>query len=73
MNLKNLGNDYAAELGDMLDKAPKSVIAAVAVSMLTQGGDYIDEARARFLEEWRILHQNGIVPQKPPKQKEKSQ
>lgn len=57
----------------VLDDAPKAVIAAVAVSLLERlnGGEYalldpigIQDA---FLEEWWVLHSNGIVPQKPPK------
>ncbi len=60
-------NEYAAELGlDLFDKCPKSVFAAIAVSALTLGGDYLDEARIRVLKEWWVLHHNGIVPQKPP-------
>ena len=45
---------------------PKAVFAAIAVSSLTQGGDFLEEATARLAEEWWILYENGIVPQKPP-------
>lgn len=58
-------NNYALTLGDLYARTPKAVFAAIAVSALTSGGDYISEARARLLEEWKILHDNGIVPQKP--------
>lgn len=58
-------NSYAESLGDLYDKVPKSVLAAIAVSALTVGGDYLDEARARLLAEWKALHENKIVPQKP--------
>ena len=68
MHLKNLTNGYMDALGhDLFDKTPKSVFAAVAVSMLTTGGDYLEQAREAFLHEWEILHLNGIVQQKPPK------
>ena len=65
-----IGNEYASELGDLYARTPKAVLAAVAVSVLTRGGDDLDDpdaARARLLDEWRILHLNGIVPQAPPK------
>lgn len=58
-------NSYALTLGDLYARTPKAVFAAIAVSALTSGGDCISEARARLLEEWKILYDNGIVPQKP--------
>ena len=67
MNLNNLTNDYAAELGALFDNCPKAVFAAIAVSALTCGGDQLGEAKARVLEEWEVLHRNGIVPQMPSK------
>lgn len=60
-------NEYVGTLGTLYSKTPKAVFAAIAVSTLTCGGDELDKARARLLEEWRILHQAGIVPQAPPK------
>ncbi len=67
MHSGNKQNGYAAELGDLFDLAPKAVIAAIAVSALTIGGDRLEIARKRFAEEWQILFDNGIVPQAPPK------
>jgi hypothetical protein len=67
MHLKNLNNDYARELGALFDEMPKSVIAAIAVSALTMGGDYLDEAAIRAAREWQVLHDAGIVQQKPSK------
>lgn len=64
---KNLTNDYQIELGDLFEEMPKSVIAAIAVSALTLGGDYLDEAAVRAADEWQVLFDNGIVPQKPGK------
>lgn len=61
-----LSNVYAVELQDVYNAAPKAVLGAIAVSFATQGGDLLDEARARVLEEWWILHNAGIVPQRPP-------
>lgn len=66
-HLKNLQNDYAKELGELFDEMPKSVIAAIAVSALSYGGDRLGEARKLAAHEWRILHLNGIVQQRPGK------
>lgn len=65
MNLKNKRNLYADQLGDIFDECPKAVLAAIAVSFATTGGDFLSEARERIAEEWHILHQAGIVPQAP--------
>ena len=62
-----LGNGYAAELGDLYNIAPKAVLAAIAVSFGTSGGDRLHEARDVVLAEWIALHRAGIVPQMPPK------
>lgn len=67
MHMKNKTNEYANALGDILDKAPKTVLAAIAVSALTTGGDEIQYARIRVLNEWQVLYDNGIVSQKPPR------
>lgn len=62
-----LGNEYADSLGIwFFMDCPKAVFAAIAVSVLTVGGDYLNEAQARILKEWDILYQNGIVPQPVP-------
>lgn len=60
-----LGNEYAAELGALYQAAPKAVLAAIAVSFATTGGDYIERAHAAVLREWWALYRAGIVPQKP--------
>lgn len=65
-NVSKLRNQYDAELGDLYAKTPKAVLAAIAVSGLTCGGDRIEEARARVLFEWWALYENRIVPQRPP-------
>ena len=54
-NLKNTQNEYARATGDLCDNTPKSVVAAIAVSALTVGGDHLDEARERVLAEWWAL------------------
>lgn len=61
-------NEYADAVGlSLFDEVPKAVLAAIAASALTGGGDYIERAAERVAEEWDILHANGIVPQKPGK------
>lgn len=59
-------NEYAAQLGSALyAECPKAVLAAIAVSALTCGGDQLEHAAARLANEWQVLHGNGIVPQRP--------
>lgn len=64
MKMKRM-NGYAAAVAHY-PKIPKAVFAAIAVSALTRGGEDLDEATDEILKEWRILHANGIVPQRPP-------
>lgn len=63
------GNAYAALLGGTYNAAPKAVLAAIAVSFATTGGDNPDVAEQAILDEWATLHQAGIVAQAPPKAK----
>jgi len=60
-----LSNEYQRAFGKLYAKTPKSVFAAVVYSFTSSGGDLPDVAIATFLNEWRVLHENGIVPQKP--------
>ena len=67
-NLKNKTNGYQWALGlSLFDEIPKSVLAAIAVSAVTNGGIDIEAAAFRVAKEWDVLHANGIVPQKPGK------
>lgn len=67
MSANKLHNEYAAELGGKLyESCPKAVFAAIAVSSLTCGGDWLEEAKDRLLREWWALYRAEIVPQKPP-------
>jgi len=59
-------NSYAQMFPRLYAKTPKAVFAAVAFSYASAGGDNQRDAVPRFLEEWKILHDNGIVPQEPP-------
>jgi hypothetical protein len=67
MNLKNLSNEYQQALGALFGEMPKAVLAAVAVSAFSNGGDDLAGAAGRIAAEWDVLHANGIVPQKPGK------
>lgn len=65
---RKLTNDYAQAVpGKLYEDLPKAVWAALAVSALTNGGDWLARAEDCVLEEWWILWENGIVPQKPTK------
>ncbi len=69
-----LKNGYQKALGDMYAETPKAVFAALAVSLIMQldGDDSpAGRIRNRLLGEWTVLHQNGIVPQKPNRKIEK--
>ena len=58
-------NEYSETLGRLFTQCPKHVIAAIAVSSLTTGGDFLEKSPGRFLMEWWTLYDAGIVPQKP--------
>jgi hypothetical protein len=60
-------NEYAAKFGPLYSKIPKAVFAAVAFSYAASGGDDMTHGVERFLEEWRILCDNGFVERRPPK------
>lgn len=60
-------NEYAEQLGELFDECPKAVLAAIAVSALTCGGDNLKFAALQVAAEWATLHGNGIVPQRPGK------
>lgn len=60
-------NDYQKLLTrEFYDKCPKAVLAAIAVSyVLNHLGTKPEEAEEVILNEWHLLHNNGIIPQKP--------
>lgn len=65
-----LHNEYARALTDYA-RIPKAVLAAVAYSfaarIIEPDGDSPTLVEAAILDEWQVLHANGIVPQAPPK------
>ena len=68
MNIKNRGNEYQAALGqEFFDACPKAVFAALAVSLVSGGGEHLEEATSCLRAESQTLFDNGIVAQAPPK------
>lgn len=63
-------NSYQKVLSDeFLEKCPKSVLAALAVSFVINHQNFSDViAEEVILSEWHILHKNGTIPQKPYRQ-----
>lgn len=57
-------NEYATLL-PFYATTPKAVLAAIAISALTNGGAYLDDAALLVAREWGLLHDNGIVRQRP--------
>jgi hypothetical protein len=64
-------NNYAAVLGDLYERTPKEVLAAIAVSLLyargNDDGDFSDIPH-RLRHEWHVLHDNEIVLHRPPRE-----
>ena len=61
------GNEYARAIVDY-ERIPKAVFAAVAyalASRLIADGDSPTMIEAAIIDEWQVLYDNGIVPQKP--------
>ncbi|MCC7017796.1 MAG: hypothetical protein IT564_11405 [Rhodospirillales bacterium] len=63
-------NEYSNVFQSFYEKTPKSVFAAIAVSLMSTGGELLrddpEKALANIIEEWETLHTCGIIPQKPP-------
>jgi hypothetical protein len=65
--VSKLSNGYADTIpSSVYESMPKTVLAAIAVSLATCGGDRLDDATRAIIHEWSVLHQNGIVPQAVP-------
>lgn len=67
MSKIKLSNEYVKSLGRLYARTPKAVFAAIAFSYAnrlfakSQGTEVTDY----LVEEWKVLHENGIIPQKP--------
>lgn len=67
MAINKLSNAYVDSLpAGLYEDTPKAVWAAIAISLATCGGDRLDAAAQALVKEWRILHENNIVPQAIP-------
>lgn len=64
MAANKISNEYQAALKNY-EQIPKAVLAAIAVSFASCGGDNIEEAQDAIMDEWKALFNAGIVPQKP--------
>ena len=60
-------NEYMNAVGERaIDEAPKAVWVALAYSLALISNEGSHEGAIKTLrEEWKILHENGIIPQKP--------
>lgn len=70
MNINNIGNEYAAQLGKLYEQTPKAVFAAIAYSFadrLDGEAPTPNRIAEMLVEEWLALSTAGIIPQKPPK------
>jgi hypothetical protein len=61
-----IGNEYQRVIGRLAEECPKAVLAAIAVSYASAGGDHLARAEKELAWEWQCLYDNGIVPQNPP-------
>ena len=60
-------NEYSELVNDIYDRTPKAVFAAIVVSeYINRLNIPAEELSESVLKEWAVLHENGIVPQKPP-------
>jgi hypothetical protein len=61
-----ISNEYSRAFGQLYERIPKAVFAAVAYSYCSTGGDLEpDEAVDRFLTEWATLYLNGLGVPRP--------
>lgn len=68
-NLKNLLPPMTLSEREWFDKCPKAVLFAICQQFAMRVADDFtaDAAFETMQAEWRALHDNGIVPQKPAK------
>ncbi len=60
-------NEYALRFPNFAE-TPKAVIAAIAMSLARMiEEDNADRACRRIRDEWDMLYENGIVPQRRPR------
>jgi hypothetical protein len=68
-------NEYAHTIGSIIERTPKTVLAAIVVSLIALRGDSDGNEIAPddsasivsgIVGEWNALHRAGIIPQRPP-------
>ena len=62
---REIENTYQKQISrELFERTPKAVFAALAVSyFINTDVEHIDAA---LLDEWKLLNQQGIIPQTPP-------
>lgn len=67
-----LHNEYARALSNY-ERIPKAVLAAIAYSFADRLNCDIEGAtpEGTIMDEWHLLYENGIVPQRPDGDKER--
>lgn len=67
MGVLKTENEYQKLVSrEVYEKTPKAVFAAIAISyMVNLVGISFDGIDNELIKEWKILHGNKIVPQKP--------
>ena len=76
--LNKKSNEYAETLEKLFEEAPKAVLGALLVSFVLRFGDpegeeILPDEHERIQQvvraEWAVLHDAGIIPQRPPKER----
>jgi hypothetical protein len=62
-----LDNEYSNSIGELFERTPKAVFAALAVSFAMRIFGEDCDVPAELREEWRALWANHIIPQCPPR------
>lgn len=58
-------NEYSSVLGPVYERMPKAVLAAIVVSFAARISGGLDAVPTAVMDEWQVLFENGIVPQRP--------
>lgn len=64
-----LNNEYQKLIAQSFyERCPKAVFAAIAVSYIANMANVsLENVTDEMFREWRVLYEQGIVPQKPTK------
>jgi hypothetical protein len=70
--MSKTSNEYVRILDHrMYETTPKAVFAAIAISYATliSGDENLGRSQQAIINEWQALYNAGIIPQKPPTQR----